>query len=96
MEGDGVLPQLAPVRFIALHHGEDCPEPFVQPDLAGPDWLLVSLAGAPVEVSAEQRRPYLAFHVDGCASPASAAATGCSAASPHMTSGCASVRRRAP
>jgi copper homeostasis protein (lipoprotein) len=65
MEGDGVLPQLAPVRFIALHHGEDCPEPFVQPDLAGPDWLLVSLAGAPVEVSAEQRRPYLAFHADG-------------------------------
>jgi len=65
MEGPGPIPQLEPVRFLSLHADETCPEPFTQATLAGPDWLLQDLGHAPVELAADQRRPFLTFIEDG-------------------------------
>jgi copper homeostasis protein (lipoprotein) len=64
MEGDGLTAQLEPVRFIALHPDERCPEPFTQATLDGSDWLLQALDGTPITLAADQRRPYLSFLED--------------------------------
>ncbi len=65
MEGPGPIPQLEPVRFLSLHADGICPEPFTQATLTGTDWLLQDLGLEPVELAADQRRPFLTFIEDG-------------------------------
>lgn len=65
MEGEGLVPTLEPLRFIELHPGEACPEPFVTAELRGTRWQLVSLGGAAIELEEDQRRPYLVLEPDG-------------------------------
>jgi copper homeostasis protein (lipoprotein) len=64
MEGDGLRPQLVPLRFIALHPDETCPEPFSQAELRGAEWQLVRLGDEPVVLVEDQRRPNLTFSPD--------------------------------
>jgi copper homeostasis protein (lipoprotein) len=64
MEGDGLVPQLEPLRFIALHPGETCPEPFAQAELRGTEWQLVRLGDEAIELGPDQRRPDLHFSAD--------------------------------
>ncbi len=59
MEGDGLVPQLEPLRFIALEPDSTCAEPFTQAPLRGPEWQLFSLGDAPIELVADQRPPNL-------------------------------------
>lgn len=65
MEGDGLVPQLEPVRFLSVHADATCPEPFTQATLAGPDWLLLDLGHEPIALAAEQRRPFVTLIEDG-------------------------------
>jgi copper homeostasis protein (lipoprotein) len=64
MEGDGLVPQLEPLRFIALHPGETCPERFAQAELRGTEWQLVRLGDEAIELGPDQRRPDLHFSAD--------------------------------
>jgi copper homeostasis protein (lipoprotein) len=59
MEGDGLVSQLEPLRFIALEPDASCAEPFTQATLRGPEWQLLSLGDEPIELAADQRRPNL-------------------------------------
>ncbi len=64
MEGDGLQPQLEPLRFIALHPDEGCPEPFTQAELRGTEWQLVRLGAAAIELVENQQRPNLVLSPD--------------------------------
>jgi len=57
MEGDGLVPTLEPLRFIALHPDETCPEPFTAAELRGTEWQLTHLDGEPIALAADQQRP---------------------------------------
>lgn len=65
MEGDGLVPQLEPVRFSSLLPDETCPEPVTQATLVGPDWLLQDLGQEPVALAAGQQRPFVTLVEDG-------------------------------
>jgi copper homeostasis protein (lipoprotein) len=64
MEGDGLVPTLEPLRFIALHPDASCAPPFRQVELAGPEWQLIGLGDTTIEVDEDQRRPTLVFSTD--------------------------------
>ena len=64
MEGDGLVATLEPVRFIALHPDATCAEPFTQAELGGPEWQLIGLGEALLELEENQRRPNLVFSPD--------------------------------
>jgi heat shock protein HslJ/uncharacterized lipoprotein NlpE involved in copper resistance len=64
MEGDGLQPQLEPLRVIGLQAEATCPEPFSQAELRGTEWQLARLGDAPVELAEDQRRPNLTFSPD--------------------------------
>lgn len=64
MEGDGLQPQLEPLRFIGLQADATCPEPFSQAELRGTEWQLVRVGNEPVVLAEDQRRPNLTFSPD--------------------------------
>ncbi len=59
MEGDGLQPQLEPLRFIAVHPGESCPPLFSEAALRGTEWQLVRLGDDVVMLEENQQRPNL-------------------------------------
>jgi copper homeostasis protein (lipoprotein) len=64
MEGDGLQPQLEPLRFVAVHPGEACPEPFAEAALRGTEWQLMGLGEDMVALEEGQRRPDLMLSPD--------------------------------
>ena len=64
MEGDGLVPTLEPLRFIALHPGETCPAPFITAELRGTEWQLTHLDGEAIELGEDQRRPNIVLMPD--------------------------------
>ncbi len=64
MEGDGLVPMLEPLRFIALHPDESCAPPLTQALLGGPEWQLSGLGDTAIELAEDQRRPNLVFSLD--------------------------------
>lgn len=64
MEGDGLQPQLEPLRFVAVHPGEACPEPFAEAALRGAEWQLTGLGADAVELEEGQRRPTIELSPD--------------------------------
>ena len=64
MEGDGLVPTLEPARFIALHPDATCAPPFMQAELRGPEWQLISLGDAAIALDEEQGRPHLVLAPD--------------------------------
>jgi copper homeostasis protein (lipoprotein) len=57
MEGDGLVPTLEPLHFIALEPDESCPELFTAATLGNTEWQLTVLDGEPIALAPEQQRP---------------------------------------
>lgn len=64
MEGDGLVPQLEPLRFIGLQPEQTCPPLFAQAELRGTEWQLVRLGAEAIVLEENQRRPTLRLAAD--------------------------------